>query len=155
MRRARSRPTRRGAQAGFSMIEVLAAMVIFSSSAVVLFSWIGQTADRLARLNHEQTVLFAELAALEYLRGLNPMATPSGATQLADVAMTWKAQPVGAEAPALTLSGAPGLYVVQLYEVQLEVRPPGVEPGRRTLMLAGWRQTREARDENPFVTTPK
>jgi hypothetical protein len=121
----------------------------------VLFSWIGQTADRLARLNGEQTVLFAELAALEYARGLNPMAAPSGSTRLADVDVEWKARPVGAEGPALTLSGAPGLYVVQLYEVQLDVRPPGVAPGRRTLLLAGWRQTREASNDTPFATTPK
>ena len=137
------------------MIEVLAAMVIFSTSAVVLFTWIGQTADRLARLNTEQTVLFAELAALEYARGLNPMATPSGSTQLAEIELQWRAQPVGAEAPSLMLSGASGMYMVQLYEVQLDVRPPGVEPGRRTLMLAGWRQTREAVNETPFASTPK
>lgn len=137
------------------MIEVLAAMVIFSTSAVVLFTWIGQTADRLARLNTEQTVLFAELAALEYARGLNPMATPSGSTQLAEIELQWRAQPVGAEAPSLMLSGAAGMYIVQLYEVQLDVRPPGVEPGRRTLMLAGWRQTREAVNETPFASTPK
>ena len=137
------------------MIEVLAAMVIFSTSAVVLFTWIGQTADRLARLNTEQTVLFAELAALEYARGLNPMATPSGSTRLAEIELQWRAQPVGAEAPSLMLSGAAGMYMVQLYEVQLDVRPPGVEPGRRTLMLAGWRQTREAVNETPFVSTPK
>ena len=147
--------TLRTGQAGFSMIEVLAAMVIFSISAVVLFGWIGQTADRLARLNAEQTVLFAELAALEYMRGLNPMATPSGSTRLAETELQWKAQPVGAEAPSLMLSGAPGLYVVQLFEVQLDVRPPGVEPGRRTLMLAGWRQTREAANESPFASAPK
>jgi len=154
-RLARAAGTARRAQAGFSMIEVLAAMVIFSSSAVVLFSWIGQTADRLTRLNSEQTVLFAELAALEYMRGLNPMAFPAGRTRLADTEVQWTAQAVGPEGPALTLSGGPGLYVVQLYEVKLEVRPPGVEPGRRTLLLAGWRQTREARDESPFATTPK
>ena len=146
---------RRAAPRGFSMIEVLAAMVIFASSAVVLFSWIGQTAERLSRLSAEHTTLFAELAALEYIRGLNPSDTPTGNVRVADADVMWKSAPIGAAAPALTLTGIPGLYVVQLYEVQLEVRPLGVEPGRRTLMLAGWRQTREARNETPFVTAPQ
>jgi general secretion pathway protein I len=136
------------------MIEVLAAMVIFAGSAVVLFSWIGQTADRLSRLSNETTTLFAELAAIEYLRGLNPSQTPSGNARVGDAVVEWKSAPVGSAAPALAPGGGPGLYVVQLYQVQMDVRPDGGAPaGRRTLMLAGWVQTREARNDNPFVST--
>ncbi len=137
--------------AGMSMIEVLAAMVIFSTSAVMLFSWINQTAQRLNQLSAEQTSLFGELAALEYLRSLNPMQKPTGTVALGDTEVSWNAVPVGDEEQARTNTGARGLYSLQLYKVELTVRPPRVAPSHRSLYLAGWRQTQDAKRETPFV----
>ena len=68
------------AQVGLSMIEVMAAMVIFSTGAVILFGWIAQMATRLSTLEVEQARLFAELSALEFTRSLNPMLQGKGAS---------------------------------------------------------------------------
>ena len=77
--RANQNPGRwRSAARGFSLLEVIAAMVIFSAGATVLFSWIGQTATRLRTVGSEQRQLFGQLAALEFARTLNPMLRPSG-----------------------------------------------------------------------------
>lgn len=102
-----SAPTVRAAQRGLTMIEVLAAMVIFSTGAVVLFSWITGTADRLNRLGQEQNQLFGELAALEYARSLNPMQQPSGSTKVGDTTVEWQAQPIGEEQRTRGLGGCP------------------------------------------------
>ena len=142
--------TRRGAVRGLSMIEVLAAMVIFSSGAVVLFGWLGDMAGRLGKLSLEQQQLFAELTAIDFARSLNPMQQPTGSTSIGDVLVSWTAKPVGTESPVRMLAGAPGLYVVQLYDVTLQAEHPKAGRSNQTLYLAGWRQTAEARRDTPF-----
>lgn len=126
-------------QRGFSLIEVLAAMVIFSTGAVILFSWIGQTADRLGRVTQEQQRLFGDLAGLEYVRSLNPMQRPSGSVVIGDVDVSWAAAPVGAESP-VRYGATDGRYMVQLYEVRLTTRAPRSEASTRSLYLTGWRE---------------
>ncbi|WP_418316451.1 prepilin-type N-terminal cleavage/methylation domain-containing protein [Piscinibacter sakaiensis] len=134
---------------GFSLVEVLAAMVIFSAGAVVLFSWITQTADRLGQLTLEQRRLFGDLTALEYARGLNPMRRPSGALTISDVDVSWNAVPVGEERPVRS-GDAPGQYVVQLYQVDLQSQVERDPVSARTVYLAGWRRTAQAAAANPF-----
>lgn len=141
------------AQRGLTMIEVLAAMVVFSTGAVVLFGWIGQTADRLGKLQNEQIALFNELSALAYMRSLNPMRDPQGEVRLNDARLRWTALPVGSEQPSRGPTGLEGIYVVQLYKVDLRVDIDRKPPVERSLWLAGWRQVRAAGTVNPFGTT--
>ncbi len=139
-------------QRGLSMIEVLAAMVIFSVGAVVLFGWIGQAAERLNKLGVEQQKLFGDLAALEFARTLNPAARPVGDTVVGDVHIAWRAAPVGEELPAYGGGGGVPVYMVQLYRLSLEVDNTSVGHSERSIYLAGWRQLRDARPTNPFAT---
>jgi general secretion pathway protein I len=132
------------------MIEVLAAMVIFSAGAVILFGWMGQTATRLGKLSTEQQQLFADLAAVEFARSLNPMRTPTGSAAVGEVTVSWKATPVGAESPVRAITGGVGNYVVQLYNLTLQTDHPRAGRSTQTLYLAGWRQTSEARRDTPF-----
>lgn len=136
---------------GISMIEVLAAMVIFSSSAVVLFGWIGQTSGRLAKLEGEQKQLFAELSALDYLRTLNPMQQVEGEAQLQQaLKLSWRAMPIGEPERVRASPSSPGIYLVQLYKVEFKVQSPNTPALSRSLVLAGWKQTSEVRRELPF-----
>ncbi len=138
-------------QRGLTMIEVLAAMVIFSAGAVVLFGWIAQTADRLGRISKEQSQLFSELAAIEYLRTLNPMRSPQGEQSIGEARIRWSAAPVGSEQPTRNPTGTEGIYVVQLYKVLLAVETDRGDKSERSLMLAGWRQVRSGAATNPFA----
>ena len=139
-------------QRGLSMIEVLAAMAIFSAGASVLFSWIGQASDRLSRLGSEQQTLFAQLAALEYAKTINPMLQPSGTVGLADrVNLSWTSQAVGAIESA---RGQPSLYEVGLYRVELKSSRTGVPDSTQSVYLSGWRQVREAPRGGPFGPAP-
>lgn len=136
---------------GISMIEVLAAMVIFSSSAVVLFGWIGQTSGRLAKLEGEQKQLFAELSALDFLRALNPMQQAEGEAKLQQALnLSWRASPIGEPERVRASTSAPGIYLVQLYKVDFKIQSPNTPTVTRSLVLAGWKQTSEVRRELPF-----
>lgn len=128
---------------GFSLIEVLAAMVIFSTGAVVLFDWINQTAARLGRLSEEQQRLFGDLIGLEYARSLNPMLRPSGETVIDGVRITWQAAPVGEESP-VRFGAATGNYLVQLYKVTLTTQARKSVASAQDLYIAGWRERQEA-----------
>lgn len=143
--------TLRWHQGGISMIEVLAAMVIFSSSAVILFGWIGQTSARLSKLSTEQRQLFAELAALDFARGINPMQLPNGEKQLQQaLTLRWQATPIGDPERVRASPTTPGIYLVQLYKVELTLSTPGVSERKQSIFLPGWRQTSEVRRELPF-----
>ena len=143
------------AQVGLSMIEVMAAMVIFSTGAVILFGWIAQMATRLSTLEVEQARLFAELSALEFTRSLNPMLQGRGEITLDQLTLRWTSQPVGEAASARALGGSPGLYVVQLYQVKLNMQDPKGGVSDQTVYQAGWRQVREASTNTPFAFDPK
>jgi general secretion pathway protein I len=142
------------AHRGLSMIEVLAAMVIFSSGAVVLFGWLGDMAGRLGKLSLEQQHLFAELTAIDFARSLNPMQQPTGSTTIGEVMVSWRATPIGTESPVRMLTGSTGLYVVQLYDVDVQAEHPKAGRSTQKLYLAGWRQTAEARRDTPFGFEP-
>jgi prepilin-type N-terminal cleavage/methylation domain-containing protein len=80
-------------QKGLTMVEVVAAMVIFCSAAAVLFSWIGQVAQRVGAFQEEQRVLFAQMRGIEYAKTINPMARPQGSQMFADgVRLQWTAK---------------------------------------------------------------
>ncbi len=133
---------------GLGMVEVLAAMVIFSTGAVVLFGWMADASNRLGRLRAEQRQLFVQLSAIEHAKTLNPMSEPRGQVQLADgVQLSWTSRQLGATDGA-GLRG--GLYEVALYEVEMTAQAPwGAIPPQR-MRLAGWRQVRDASDNNLF-----
>lgn len=134
---------------GISMVEVLAAMVIFSAGAVLLFSWIGQANDRLGRLSEEQRVLFAELTSLEYMKTVNPMLKPSGEARLLDgVRLRWLARRLGDGETVLR----PGsLYEVGLYQVKVSIEIPRHPVRESSLQIAGWRQVKEKSSQAPIM----
>jgi prepilin-type N-terminal cleavage/methylation domain-containing protein len=132
---------------GLSMVEVLAAIVIFSVSATVLFDWIGQVAGRLGKLAQEERMLFARLAAVEYLKTINPMLEPAGSAVLSgDARLQWQAVPMG---EANRVYPDSGLYEVGLFKVEFRVAQAG-QNQQQSVFLAGWRQVREAQSTSLF-----
>lgn len=143
------RPTPLKRSHGFSLIEVLAAMVIFSTGAVVLFDWINQTAVRLGRLSQEQHRLFGDLIGLEYARTLNPMLSPTGEIVIDEVRINWQSAPVGEEIP-VRAGVADGRYMVQLYKVELSTQAPKASTSSQSLYLTGWRERAQSGPRSPF-----
>jgi general secretion pathway protein I len=135
---------------GFSLIEVLAAMVIFSAGAVILFGWIAQTADRLGRLDAEQTSLFGQLTGLEFIRTLNPMQRPAGETLIDGIRIRWQSEPIGADA-AVRDGGSEGNYLVQLFRVRISTVAAQGQEAEQSIYLAGWRERERAAAARPFA----
>ncbi len=139
--RALCKPVARKRIVGLGMVEVLAAMVIFSVGAVLLFGWMSNAAERLGRLRGEQRQLFAQLATLEFAKSLNPMAQPDGELVLADgLRLRWGATRIGEVDAAGGIHGS--LYEVALYEVVFRVDSQWGELPQQAMTIAGWRQVR-------------
>ncbi|MDE2612727.1 MAG: hypothetical protein KGL78_04740 [Burkholderiales bacterium] len=130
------------------MIEVLAAMVIFSAGATVLFGWIGQTSERLALLAREQRELFSDMAALEYMKTVNPMLDPAGEVRLADgVRLIWQSERLPGDD---TVRRPDSLYELGLYRVKVRVAAPQQPVRESSVQLAGWRQVRQPSAQGPI-----
>lgn len=138
---------RRAAQAGFSLVEVIAALVILSIGASAAFSWLIQSVDRLGRLRREEQAQMIRLEVLDYLRAINPSARPEGAVQMAGYAFSWTSRPLREEVDALNALRAPGIYRVSLHEVTAHVALPAPDASEGfdlVLPVAGFRQVGEA-----------
>ena len=127
--------------AGFTLLEAIVAMVIFSLGAFALYGWLSTnviTLDRI-RLHQEQEVAFA--SALDLVRRSNPMQAPSGKRAIGDLIVTWTSRPVQDPKPNVDQSGSNGIYLVGLYTVYVRVTRDGRAIGNFYVRQIGWKQT--------------
>ena len=89
--RARRHPRR--AASGFSLLEVIAALVILSIGASAAFSWLSQSVSTMSRLRAEEHLQMVRLEVLDYLRAINPSARPEGAVQMTGYEFSWTSRP--------------------------------------------------------------
>jgi prepilin-type N-terminal cleavage/methylation domain-containing protein len=113
VRQAHRSPARRAARTrGFSMLETVAALAVFSFGAAILFDWMAQTSQTLNRVAIAQERHAAQIRALDYLRTIDLNAQPQGQQSLGSLELTWRSEPVTPMRPALALSGAADAYDV-------------------------------------------
>jgi prepilin-type N-terminal cleavage/methylation domain-containing protein len=79
------------AQRGFTLIEVIVAMVILSTSGVVLFSWISQNLATASRLRETQARSQLQLEGVSWLETINPALELEGERELAGMKLVWRA----------------------------------------------------------------
>ncbi len=149
-RTAASRPGRRAAERGFSLLEAVVAMVILASTGWALLAWINASITSLARIEDANGRSQAAANALEYMQTVNPMARPQGRVQLGSLSVAWTARPL---TPVLDGSGfprGPSLYQLAMYETAVRAFR-GDEPSPSVefrMKQVGYRQVREP--FNPF-----
>lgn len=135
--------TRRRRAAGFSLLEVIAALVILSAGAAASLTWLVQSVSTMARLRTQERVQLVRMDVLDYLRALNPQARPEGAVQRADYSFSWKSRRLREPVAALNELRAGGNHEVTLYEVIAQVSPSPGEAGLDftiVLPVAGFRR---------------
>lgn len=128
-------------QAGISLLEVLAALVILSIGASVAFTWFGQSVTAMGRLKDEEASLLARNEAMEYLRAINPVEQPTGEVEMPGYRLTWTSRPIRDVVRTLTTLGTPSRYEVSLHELDVQLtRSTDNTPWTHfQLQLAGYR----------------
>lgn len=107
---------------GISLLEVLAALVILSVGASVAFTWLGNSASHLSKLKEEEAGLLVQNEILQYLRAINPTATPTGELELSGHQVSWSSTPIAATIRATNPLGTLSRYEVTLYQMDIDVR---------------------------------
>ena len=69
-------------QHGFSLLEVIVALVLITSTGMALFSWMNTNTMSLQRVQFVQQRNIATRNALMYINTINPLQTPQGSTTL-------------------------------------------------------------------------
>lgn len=106
---------------GFTLLEAIVALVIFSMGSIALYSWLGVNIKTLLRVQALRESVAMSTSALESIRGMNPMATPRGRRQVGDLVVEWEAKPVEPVRNAVTQVGLPTIFQVGLFLVDVRV----------------------------------
>ena len=89
----RHAPSPRAAR-GFTLLEAIIALVVFSMGAMALYGWLSTNIITLNRIKERQQVEASMLSALDMIRRTNPMETPAGQRQAGALQVVWTSVPV-------------------------------------------------------------
>ncbi len=115
-------------QQGFSLLEAIVALVIFSMVAMVLYGWQNANLHTLRRAEAHARENELTRSALSLVAHVNPMKTPTGERPLGQLTVHWHAQLVQPVKPGVTSVGLPDLFELGLYLLDVQVKD-----GDRTL----------------------
>lgn len=140
---------RRG-QSGFSLLEAIVALTIFSICATALFAWLSVNVDALNRVQANRAQVSDGRTALALLEGVNPMKEPSGERDLpGNLVVRWTASEIVPRKPAISTTNSPLVFDIALYALDVHVTREGRETSRFTLRRAGWETARILGDGTP------
>lgn len=147
--RALSRPGGSAAKAaGFTLLEAIVALVVFSMGAFALYGWLSTNMITLERIRDRQEIEAAMHSALDMVRRTNPMETPSGERQAGHLLVSWTSVPVEPARPNVGQSGTPAIFNVGLYDANVRVLRDGKELDVFRVRQVGWKQVRAVGDES-------
>lgn len=129
---------------GFTLLEAIVALVVFTLGAFALSGWLSTNVIALGRIKAQQEQEQVLASALDLVRRSNPMQQEAGLREVGDLVVRWEATLVEPARAAVSQSGSPGLYAVGLYVMDVRVSRGGSEIHRFSVRQPGWRQVRAA-----------
>lgn len=133
---------RLAAERGFTLLEAIVALVIFSLGAFALYAWLSTNLITLDRIGEQAAVERATRSALDVVRRVNPLETPRGKRPIGALEVSWTAEEVQPPRDAVTQVGLPNLFQVGLYDLEVRVVEGGREITAFHVRQVGYRQTR-------------
>lgn len=85
------RPVAIRARRGFTLIEVIVALVILSTSGLVMFAWLNQNLETARRVQEAQQRAQLQLEGLAWLAKVNPHVEPEGERAEGGLTLSWRA----------------------------------------------------------------
>lgn len=138
------RPARQG---GFSLLEAIVALTIFSMGAIALYGWLASSLRMIERVRQQQERAVAVQSALEIARTVNPLLAPSGRREIGELAVAWSSRPLEPVRPVVNRTGLPTIFEAGLYVMDVRVLRGDGELARFELRQVGQRQTGTLEEE--------
>ena len=133
-------PPRQHRMAGFTLLEAIVAMVVFTMGAFALYGWLSTNVITLNRIRERQQIEIATHSALDLIRRSNPMQAPEGQRSVGELTVTWIARPVEPARAGSSQTGEPTLFMVGLYDMDVRVMRGGRELHAFQVRQVGWKQ---------------
>lgn len=121
-------------QSGFTLLEVIVAMVLIASVGMGLYAWINSCLIGLGRVQEHELRREAAWDALAFMENVNPMDKPSGEAKLGPYQIQWEAALVE---PVKESRG----HSFGLYDTRVRIEMDGREIGAFGLRQVGHRRT--------------
>jgi len=144
---SRAKPRPRAPMGGFTLLEAIVALVVFTIGAMALYGWLSTNIISLNRIRERQQVEAAVLSAIDMIRRTNPMQIPTAQREAGNLRVVWTSVPVEPVRPNAHRDGSPGIFMVGLYDAQVRVLRDGRELRAFRVRQVGWKQVRNPGDE--------
>lgn len=129
--------------AGFSLLEAIVALTIFSICAMALYGWLAVNQSALIRVQARDAAVREGRSALAVLETVNPMAEPTGERELpGDVVVRWTSTEIVERQPGTSSSGSQQVFDLALYEMDVRVLRAGRDINQFSVRRAGWETVR-------------
>ncbi len=125
---------------GFTLLEAIVALVVFSMGALALYGWLATNVNTLERIKARREVANLRMSALDMMQLVNPMSDPTGRRAVDRFEVRWQSRPLAPARQSVTQVGLPTLFQVGLYEVDVRVLRQSREIDRFKLRQVGYRQ---------------
>ena len=128
--------------AGFTLLETMVALVIFTGAAMALYSLYNTNLIALVRVHDVTRQVPAARHAIEYLSTINPRERESGRIEIHGLDVAWSSKLLQPVRDSQTPTGGRGYYEVGLYEVEFALRDGERSLGTWRLRVPGYEKVR-------------
>lgn len=127
---------------GFTLLETMVALVLFTGVAMALYGLVNTNLIALARAHDVSRQIPAVRHAVEYLSSINPREEDGGSFDLDGIDVAWSARLLQPVRQSQNTTGARGYFELGLYEVEFTVSERGRPIGTWRLRLVGYEKVR-------------
>ena len=128
--------------AGFTLLETMVALVIFTGAAMALYGLFNTNLIALARVHDVTRQIPAARQVIEHLSSINPRQQDSGRLEVGGLDVTWSARLLQPVRDSQTLTGGRGYYEVGLYEVEFAMSDGERSLGTWRMRVPGFEKVR-------------
>ena len=128
--------------AGFTLLEAIVALTIFSAGALTLYGLFNTNLVALQRVRDVTSHLPAVQRATTHLSAINPRHQPEGQLEFDDYAVAWSARLLEPVRQGQNAFGRMGHYEIGLYRIDFTLSEHGRPVGRYRLRLTGAEKVR-------------
>lgn len=133
-------------QKGFTLLEAVIAIAIFSMGAAALYGWVNANLITLERIDHINTRSSAIESALAFINTIDPLAMPQGSVQLGELRIDWSTTPTEYKNDVLDEQNSKTINHASLVNAEVSVYRHDNLIGEFSLSLLGVKKVRELND---------